>query len=135
MTQGQSHEGLWWVTQGLCGAAVVHPGGLRTPSWETDRYAIQREFGYRVYLVGYEGKREGEEGEGGGRRETEREREGGSSYLFRSGTGRNGKKEQAGKLEGDPRRKRSGVGRVCLLKGQSTQVTDRSGQQIITVCL
>ena len=86
---------------------------------------MQRELGYRVYLVGYGGKREGEEGEGGGRRKTEREREVGSSYLFRSGTGRNGKKEQAGKSEGDPRRKRSGVGRACLLKGQGSHVTDQ----------
>lgn len=30
-------------------------GGLSLPAWETDRYAIQRELGCRVYLMGEEG--------------------------------------------------------------------------------
>lgn len=35
-------------------------GGLRPHGRQTDRYTMQREFGYRFYLVCYGGRREGE---------------------------------------------------------------------------
>lgn len=82
--------------------------------WERDRYAIQRELGYRVYLVGYGG-------EGEKREEEKRERQ---KFLLQRWTEKDQGLERRqeiclpllGKWE-------LGVGRACLLKGQGIQVT------------
>lgn len=66
-----------------------HPRLWRVPwrvAWglhrrQTDRYTMHREVGYRVYLMGYRGEREGGRGERGegGRKQRGREREATSS--------------------------------------------------------
>ena len=84
--------------------------GLR---WETDRYPMQRELGYRVYLVGYGGKRE-REGEKKERQFLPLQKKGRQRERER-------KRERGGRTAG---RGRLGMGGGCLLKGQGTQVTD-----------
>lgn len=60
-TRGWSHEGRWshegqqLATLGLTGPLA---GGLRPRGRQTDRYVMQRQLGYRVYLVDYGGERE-----------------------------------------------------------------------------
>lgn len=61
----------WWVPRGLSGLASGRP------EWLRDRQiAMQREFQYRVYLMGYGRKRERERGKerSGKKRGKERKR-------------------------------------------------------------
>ena len=86
---------------------------------------VQRELGYTVYLVGYGGEWKGRKG----RREEEKERgraaspEEGQIQKEReteTETDREHKGWRGGRRLGSGR---LGVGGVCLLKGQGTQVT------------
>ena len=86
---------------------------------ETDRYTMQRELGYRVYLVGYGGRRKGEKR---GKREGKRREEKGIRCLSRRRADREKATAQAGEEAEDhlPQWKGRGrleVGRACLLQG------------------
>ena len=55
-------DDLRQIAQGSMGDDQGHAGPLA--GWETDRYAMKRKLGYRLYLVDYEeGRRKGRSGE------------------------------------------------------------------------
>lgn len=78
---------------------------------------MQRQFGYKVYLLDYGGEMEraGRSGEGERQREGRREKE--AAPLQKTGGG--SEKERA---HTSWRRQKQGMGEACLLIGQDTQV-------------